>query len=398
MEKPYKFQEDAIKQLLGGKHIIVSDTGSGKTCVLFNWLARSGADKILIVSTPSKIISGDFYTEADKFTVSGWRTSRKAFECVSWYMLHKWLADKTYSEMAEYTVAYDEIAKAAGGISTRIGKSFLNLSKHCKAWAGFTATPGDTWERMHPYFIATGKIRNKTAFQREFCIMQHYPFPKILRYVHEDVLKKWWEEIAYAPDASEVMGQLPREVHQVMTFPAPKGYKKVKRTSITLEGEPCESNMDLLHYLRQMCATPDKLSALSDLLESLRSPIVIFYNYKCEREQILELATKLGRKVWRIDGEKHEIPTPETTGKDDIVLCHYLSGSEAINLQHLNVWLSYSWNWSYSTSKQAKGRIKRIGQDKPMFFYAFQCADTVEMEVRKALSEKRDFSEENWRP
>lgn len=402
VSEPYysiSLREAPYTYCIGRKHLFITHN-TGKTAMLFGWLECMHPTHVLIVSTPSKIASGDFYTEVDKFTTPGWKTSLTSFECVSWYMLHKWLADKTYAEMSEYTVVYDEIQKACGGISTRLGKSFLNLSKHCKAWTGYTGTPGDTWEKLHPYFIACGKVRNKTAFQREFCIMQHQPFPRILAYKNENLLKGWWNEIAYAPDTSVVMSQLPKETHQTVTFPKPRGYDKVKRTSTTLDGELLESNMALLHCLRQMCATPDKLSALSDILESLSSlsPLVVFYNYTCEREQILELAAKIKRKVWRIDGEKHEIPTADTIGKDDIVLCHYLSGSEALNLQFCNRWLSYSYNYSYSMSVQARGRIKRIGQKEPMFFTYYETEKTVEQDVKKALQAKSDFAVEQWRP
>lgn len=286
--------------------------------------------------------------------------------------------------------------RSKAGVSSQMGKAFLMITRYCKEWAGFTATPGDTWIDYHSYFIASGKVKNKTAFKRKFCIEQRYPFPKILAYQHEDTLKRWWGDISYSPDTSVVMGQLPPLTHQVIKLPAPKGYKKVLKTSTTLEGEPLESNMDLLHYLRQMCATPDKLSALSDLLETLSSPLVIFYNYRCEREQILELVSKMKRKVWRIDGECHDIPTADTIGNTDIVLCHYLSGSEALNLQFCNYWLSYSYNYSYSTTRQAMGRIRRVGQAKPQFYYWLRCEKTIEDEVAKALSKKQDFVEELW--
>lgn len=288
--------------------------------------------------------------------------------------------------------------KAKAGVSSQMGKAFLLITKYTDTWVGATGTPGDNWIDFYPYFQADKKIRNKTQFQREYCIMQRYPFPAIVKYINTDQLKQWWNGMTTAPDTATVMAQLPAETHQVLKFPAPKGYKKVLKTSTTLDGEFLDSNMALLHELRQMCATPDKLSALSDLLESLSSPLVVFYNYTTEREQILELARKLKRKVWRVDGERHEIPTAETIGEKDIVLCHYLSGSEALNLQFCNYWLSYSYNYSYSTSLQARGRIKRIGQANHMHYYYFETEDTIEQEVKKALKSKSDFAEETWRP
>ena len=47
------------------------------------------------------------------------------------------------------------------------------------------------------------------------------------------------------------------------------------------------------------------------------------------------------------------------------------------------------------TSVQARGRIKRLGQTKPMYFYYLKC-DGIESDVYKALANKRDFSEDVW--
>lgn len=397
----YKFQKDAVRKLLNGKHIIRADPGTGKTSISLVWAnevrKRTGKRKLVIWTTASKSKTTDFQDEADKFAPD-LKPNLDSFEVVSWHMAKKWCNTKTYEEMSEYIFIADELQRAKQGVSSLMGKAFLSLTKCTTDWAGFTGTPGDTWLDYYPYFQACGKVRNKTAFKREFCIEQRYPFPKILAYRDENLLKGWWSEISYTPDSSSVMGQLPALTHQIIKLPVPKGYKKVLKTSTTLDGEFLDSNMALLHHLRQMCATPDKLTALSDLLESLSSSLVLFYNYDCEREQILKLAHKLKRKVWRIDGERHEIPTADTIGERDIVLCHYLSGSEALNLQFCNYWLSYSYNYSYSTTKQAMGRIRRVGQDKPQFYYWLRCENTVEDEIARTLNKKQEFVAELWTP
>lgn len=397
MANLFPFQEQAVKELLNGKHIIRADCGVGKSAIMVKWLEAQHPTHVIIATTASKVAGGGFDEDFDKFAHSGFKASLTALECVSWNMLWKWVQNKTYGELSQYVFCADEVAKSKG-ITTQMGKAFLLIAKHCKAWTGYTATPGDTWIDYCSYFIASGLVRNKTQFKREFCIEQHYPFPKILKYLHEDTLKKWWDEIAYEPDSSSVMSQLPPLTKQVIKLPAPKGYKKVLKTSTTLGGEFLDSSMALLHYLRQMCMTKEKLSFIEDMLESLSSssPVIIFYNYKCEREQILELAHKMKRRVWRIDGEKHEIPTADTIGKDDIVLCHYLSGSEALNTQFIQFFISISYNYSYSTTRQAMGRIRRVGQQMPQHYYFLKCENTIEEEVANALNNKRDFVESLW--
>lgn len=403
MAELYDFQKDAVDKLLHDKNIIVAQPGAGKTAICLKWAENRATSfkgeklKLLVITTAQKSHTTDWQDEADIFAPE-LKPKLESFEVLSWHMARKWCLARYTEEMEEYLVIFDELQKAKQGVSSLMGKSFLQLAKYCVDWVGATGTPGDCWLDFYPYFQATGKIRNKTQFLREFCIEQHYPFPKISAYIKEDTLRKWWSEISYTTDTATVMSQLPKERHQVITLPTPRGYKKVLRTNMTLDGEFLDSDMALLHELRQVCATKDKEMFVSDILQSLSSPIVIFYNYVCERNQILEVARKMKRKVWRIDGECHEIPTADLIGEKDVVLCHYLAGSEALNLQFCHYWLSYSYNYSYSLSLQAEGRIRRIGQKNPMMFYYLETEHTVEKEIKRALDTKQDFAEEEWTP
>lgn len=393
-----EYQKECVESLSEPqKHIVYATMGAGKTAIALTWAERTakstGKTKLVVWTTASATHSGQWFNERDM-----WAPSMVDMEVVSWHMAKKWVDSKTLEEMEEYIVIFDECQKCKQGVSSLMGRAFLLLTKYTKDWVGLSGTPGDNWIDFYAYFQACGIIKNKTEFKKRFVQEMWVGFPKILGYAHVDVLEKLWKSIVVAPDTSKVMAELPPETHQVIKFPAPKGYKKVLKTSRTLEGELLESNMELLHYLRQLCDTKDKSMWLEDLLGSLTTPLVIFYNYTRERESILKVAKKMKRKVWRVDGEKHEIPTAETIGQNDIILCHYLSGSEALNLQFCNYWLSWSYNYSYSTTTQAFGRIRRLGQTKPQFYYQFRCDDTIEVEIAKALSNKRDFAKEEWKP
>lgn len=393
-----EYQKECVKSLSEPqKHIVYATMGAGKTAIALTWAERTakstGKTKLVVWTTASATHSGQWFNERDM-----WAPSMVDMEVVSWHMAKKWVDSKTPKEMSACIFIADELQRSKQGVSSLMGRAFLLLTKYTKDWIGLSGTPGDRWIDFYAYFQACGLVKNKTQFQRDYCIMMTHPFPMILKYRDEEKLAKMWKSIVVAPDTSKVMAELPPETHQVVKLPAPKGYKKVLKSSKTLEGELLESNMDLLHYLRQLCNTKDKATWFTDFLDSTpHSPVVVFYNYTCERESILELAAKAKRKVWRVDGEKHEIPTADTIGENDIVLCHYLSGSEALNLQFINYWVSWSYNYSYSTTTQAFGRIRRLGQTKPQFYYQLRCDDTIEVEIAKALSNKQDFAAETWR-
>ena len=103
-----------------------------------------------------------------------------------------------------------------------------------------------------------------------------------------------------------------------------------------------------------------------------------------------------GAKIWRIDGKHHEIPTAETIGPKDMVLCQWQSGSEALNLQFLHYWVAVELCYSYSTANQARGRIRRLGQKHPQWYGYLLTEGTIEQDILKCLKGKSEFSEKNW--
>lgn len=283
------------------------------------------------------------------------------------------------------------------GISSNRGKAFLQIANRTDTWAGFTATPGDRWIDFYAYFTACGKVKNKTQFQRDYCIMQTYRgYPEIIGYRNEQQLKDWWAELSYVPDASKVLAELPAETNQTVLFKQPAGYKQTLKTHETLDREFLDNASAMCHYLRQLCCSKQKLDWLTEFVEHLPTSCVVFYNYTEEGDQIETTLKKKVGKVWRIDGADHDIPKPETIGKHDVVLVQYMAGSMGLNLQFMNYCVFFSPNYSYTLSVQSKGRIKRIGQTKHCHYYYLKCKDTIEEDVYKILSNKGEFSEENW--
>lgn len=389
-----------MEDLCSGKHMCISGTGSGKTAMMFSWLKSTGKKHILIITQASKRDSGDFEEDAVKFAGEEWKKSLSSFTVLSWEGLAKWWdnfrLNHASTKIKEYAIAYDEIQRAKAGISSKMGKSFLQIASLTDCWTGYTATPGDQWIDFYPYLVATKKVRNKTEFRNKYCLEQRYPFPKILKYLHQDKLVEFWRDISHTADTSEVMEQLPPQVNQTAKFKAPTAYKTILKTRKTEDGEFLDSIMALCHHLRQVCNTGAKQKWLAEWLNGLDGGAVIFYNYNEEGDKIEEIVKKSGRKVWRIDGRHHKIPTEETYGKGDIVVAHYQSGSASLNLQFLNHAVFYSPCYSYTTFTQAQGRIKRIGQQKTQFFYYLKTEKTIEEDVYKCLGTKKLFSEKVW--
>ena len=388
---------------IGRKYCYITHN-TGKTAVMFNWLRNTGKKNVLIVSTPNKVKSGDFQKEAPIWCGHDWLDGLEHIEAISWYKLKQWEKDHHKYLLAhgdEWAIAFDEVAKAKG-YTSGMGHAFQLLAKEIPSWTGYTATPGDKWIDLMPYMVAAGKFRNKSVFLSKHAIVQTYKgYPEITKYINTDELQETWDSITTRPDTSQLNKELPPETHKVIEFDAPKGYKKFIKDRIDPKtGEYIESTMGIVHMCRQLCFTKDKQEWLSEFMEGLGTNCVFFCNYIEEEEKLCEIAKKSlpkGAKVWRIDGSHREIPTADTIGKYDIVVAHYASGGEALNLQFMNYWCSVSPNYSLSISVQARGRIKRIGQKHDrMFFYYLKTKGTIETDIYRCLKGKHDFSERTW--
>lgn len=399
----YKFQETAIADLLSGKHIVISSTGSGKGAMAVIWASemckRKKKQRVLVVTTASKSRTGDFEADADAWCGKEFRENLKEFTVISWHKLRAW-NDVHHSAVSNYVIIFDEIAKAAAGVSSGMGRAFLQITKETSNWAGFTATPGDTWMKFYPYFQACGCVRNKTAFRNEYVLEQTYRgFPEIVGYRKEDELKRFWKKISTAPDTSQMMAELPSETHKVVEFKKASTYDRTMKTLVAPDGTILDTSGALCAELRRQCFTKDKQQWIKDFVENLGDGAVFFYNFiktGDELEQLLLKVLPKGAKVWRIDGKHHDIPTAETIGKNDIVLCQWQSGSEALNLQFLRYWVSVELCYSYSTAIQARGRIKRIGQKRNMHYYYLQTKGTIETAIMRCLKNKGEFAEDVW--
>ena len=73
----YKYQEEAVEDLLDGKHIVVAGTGCGKGAMAVIWAQamckRTKKKKVLVITTASKSRTGDLEADADLWCGSSFR-------------------------------------------------------------------------------------------------------------------------------------------------------------------------------------------------------------------------------------------------------------------------------------------------------------------------------------
>ena len=402
MKSLYNFQKTAVSQLMNGKRIIVAGCGSGKNPMSMVWASKkcmeTGKNKIVVVTTASKAKTNDHWDDLSAFSPS-FSKSLSSFSLISWHKLRAWV-QANWRSLGDYVYVFDEVQRAKAGVSSGMGRAFLKITSRTNDWAGFTGTPGDTWLAFYPYMQACGMVKNKTRFLNDYANMQTYKgYPEIVGWRNEDKLKEMWASISYAPDTSKVMAELPDQTHKVVEFKKQPSYNKVLKTRMNEDGEFLDTAGAMCAELRRQCFTKDKQEWIKDFVDGLESGCVFFYNFIKTGdmlEEIIKKALPKGAKVWRIDGKHHEIPTAETIGDRDMVLCQWQSGSEGLNLHFLNYMVIVEANYSYSLSIQGRGRIRRIGQKRPQFYFYLKTEGTIEEAIYEALRTKSDFAEDKW--
>lgn len=402
MAELFKFQKESVRQLLNGKHIMVAGCGSGKNPTSMVWAMQqckaTGKRDIVVVTTASKSRTTDHHDDLVAFCGED-ANSLASFSVLSWHKLARW-TDEHIRQIPHMVFVFDEIQRGSAGVSSGMGKAFLKITMLTHDWAGFTGTPGDNWLKFYPYFTACGLVRNKTGFMSKYATVQTYKgYPEIIGWCKEDELRRMWAAISYAPDTSQVIAELPAETHKTQWFKKPTSYNKVLKTRTNDAGEFLDTSGALVAELRRQCFTKEKEEWIKDLVTDLEAGCVFFYNYIATGdalEAIVKSALPKDAKVWRIDGKHHDIPTAETIGPKDMVICQWQSGSEALNLQFLHYWVAVELCYSYSTAIQGRGRIKRVGQTHPMTFYYLLTTGTIEEDVLEILKNKGEFSERNW--
>lgn len=126
----------------------------------------------------------------------------------------------------------------------------------------------------------------------------------------------------------------------------------------------------------------EKTAALVEILEETSTPVLVFYRYQEERDQILK-AVPAAKTIDQIDLDDWN------AGTVPVLLAHPASAGHGLNLQHGGhtiVWTSLT--WSLEEWQQANARLARQGQKNPVVVHMLQAEDSVDTIIHERLTEK----------
>lgn len=405
----YEFQKQYLKGL-PAKYIFAADTGTGKTFMsLAHYDEKAYLKPLLILAPASKVGTGDWERELQQYFAGRLMPeyeiySYEKFSRVPTIAQYKKTGDRgvwrawLQKHPTDFAIIADEVHKAKNPQSG-IGKALFEVSQSASFFVGLSATPlPNGWIDAANYYKMFGFVKNITDFKKRYCNIQTYKgFPEIIGYYHEGELQSHWNGIA-KPLSKQMALDLPPLTVVPVSLPAGGDYVKVQKSRL-FEDKFLDNPSTLLHALRQSITEP-KIKWLDTFLEGVSDNVVIFYNYKSEREAILRMIAKSHKRrtVFRQDGEKHEVPTKDNWSvlRRTITLAQYQSGSTGIELTYAATTIYFSPTYSYSNYEQSIGRTNRNGQTKKMTLYLLCAPTTVEREIWAALRNKSDFQVQQW--
>lgn len=376
----YEHQRTAIDNMKNGC-ILWGGVGSGKTFTSLNYYLEKEAPKdVYVITTAKKRDDLDWVREAARLgigTVAG-ATNYGLLTVDSWNNVGKYVGVK------EAFFIFDEQRVVGTGAWV---KAFLKIAK-ANRWILLSATPGDTWMDYVPVFIANGFFRNMSHFKDEHVVYAPYvKFPKILRYENEGRLIKYKNQVLVE------MPYVSASVRHVNYIPV--GYdqtlwkRAVQDRWHVFEDRPIIDMAELFRVMRKIVNTdPSKKAMIQELLKT-HPKLIVFYNFNYELDILRSLSCEVEIGEWN-GHRKDKIPDSESW----LYLVQYMAGSEGWNCTSTDAMVHYSLTYSYKMFTQSMGRIDRLDTKfGHLYYYVLDSGAPIDVSIRKALSEKRDFNE-----
>lgn len=251
-----------------------------------------------------------------------------------------------------------------------------------------------------------------TRFRSRYALLGGYGGHVVLKFINLEELHEKMMRIAYRCRAEDVL-DLPPVLEQTITFElspkARKIYDSLHRDLMAEIGEDkiisVPNVLAKLLRLQQLTGgwlTPDgadrpervdhgKAEALKDLLEDMGAePVVIFGRFHGDLDAAKIVCDSLKLKHCELSGREN---TSDKFFKEkaQVLIAQIRSGSLGIDLSRARYEIFYSTGVSLGDLEQAKKRVDRPGQTRPVTIYYLAASKTVDEKIIKALSKRADL-------
>lgn len=267
-----------------------------------------------------------------------------------------------------------------------------------------SGTPnGGAYEKLYTQMKMLGYKPNKKQFTDRYCNMftmesggvKFQVLSKTNPYKNIDELNKILRDDLHCVflKTNDVV-ELPSQHFIPVNVPVTKQYKAFMVNDYIDLGDKeyiAGSPTDKLLYSRYLCGVDNKnkIDVLTTLLEGINYRVIIFYNFKIERDVLTKLCKKLKKRVFICDGSTKEIEEFKCVD-NSILLVQYQAGATGLNLQFCNKVIYFSPTLSSNLYEQSKARTWRIGQENKCTYWILKCG--IENNIYNALDSKNDYT------
>ena len=393
--KLFDYQIKAIQRLTNGS-ILNGGVGSGKSLTALGYFYTQNGGPI------EDLTSGqmrDMKNHRDLYIIT---TARKRDTC-EWdkelshfpipddlkVVVDSWNNIKKYKDVYGAFFIFDEQRVVGSGAWV---KAFLNIARK-NQWILLSATPGDTWSDYIPVFVANGFYRNKTEFLRQHAIYSRYTkYPKIERYVDTGILLRYRRQILVDMDFHRETNAIHEDIYVRYDTSAYKDVGKLRWNPYT--NAPIANAAELCYTWRKIVNSDvSRQVALLELFEK-HPRIIVFYNFDYELDILKGMYYGKDVCVAEWNGHAHN-PIPKS--ERWVYLVQYTAGAEGWNCITTDTIVFYSQNYSYKIMQQAAGRTDRLNTPyRDLYYYHFKTRSGIDLAISRALTEKRNFSEDRF--
>lgn len=334
----------------------------------------------------------------------------------------KWLVDNCFRYWKWDMCVIDELSSFKNSKSQRF-RALKKVRPHFKRIVGLTGTPTpnsliDLWPQM--YLLDGGERLGKTITgykERFFYPGQHNGYVVYewkLRENAEDSINKKISDICISMKAKDYLN-MPERIDNIIRIKLPdKTIKKYKEFSkdlvmeldneeeITAVSAAVLTNK-LLQFANGAIYNDDKkiielhdekIDKLLEIIDTSNGkPVLVFYNFKHDKERIIKALAKRGIKDYQGLDTSEDIKN-WNEGKIQVALLHPASAGHGLNLQYGgNIIIWFGLNWSLELYQQANARLYRQGQKESVIIHHLVAKNTVDEDVMQAL-ENKDVNQE----
>ncbi len=139
-----------------------------------------------------------------------------------------------------------------------------------------------------------------------------------------------------------------------------------------------------------------KADLLHEVLEGIdpSEPVVVFCRFRRDLETVRDTAQKLGRVWGELSGERNDLVGGRMPDGVQVLGVQIQAGGLGVNLIAARYCIFYSVGFSLADYEQAKARVHRGGQTRPVTYINLVCKGTVDRQVYRALADKKEAVDE----